>query len=90
MLATNGKPGVATLDDKVEAGFSGATIVGWVIFSGVTHYTTRAAWAAAVDRHLVPDDDAKPYGWKDGETPSSDQGWHACSRSYVFSIEGNH
>lgn len=65
LLATNGKPGVATLGNKVEVGSPGATVVGWVVFSGVTHYTTRDAWAAAVDRHLVPDDDGKPYGWKD-------------------------
>lgn len=67
LLATSGKAGVAALDDKVQAGHPGATIVGWVTFSGVTHYTTRDAWAAAFDRHLVPDDDANPYGWKEGE-----------------------
>lgn len=64
-MATNGEPGVPSLGNRVPAAHPGATLVGWVTFSGVIRYTDRAAWAAAEPRHLVPDDDG-PYGWKDG------------------------
>jgi len=64
LMATNGEPGVPSLGNRVPAAHPGATLVGWVTFSGVIRYTDRAAWAAAEPRHLVPDDDG-PYGWKD-------------------------
>lgn len=49
-----------------------------MVFSGVTQYTDRQTWAAAQDRHLVPDDDG-PYGWQEGATRARIQCWNALA-----------
>lgn len=63
LLATNGQPGVGALEDTVRAGQADVSIVGWVTFASVTHFTSRDAWAAAADCHCVVDD--SPYGWRE-------------------------
>ena len=64
MLASSGQAGAPALPDDVPDHSQDASIVGWVVFSGMQHYTDKAAWAAGRERHLV--DGEGPYGWLDG------------------------
>lgn len=66
LLASSGEAATPALGDAVKAGSPAAAIVGWVLFSGVEHYTDRQTWAAAQHRHLVPDSEG-PYGWIAGK-----------------------
>lgn len=77
LLASSGEAGAPALGNAVKEGSPAATIVGWVVFSGVTHYTDRQTWTAAQDRHLVPDDDGS-YGWQEG---NSIFGWVVSDRA---------
>jgi hypothetical protein len=41
--------------------------VGWVRFSGCRQYLTRQQWASETALHLVPSDEAGPFGWHDAD-----------------------
>ncbi|CAN0463156.1 unnamed protein product, partial [Hapterophycus canaliculatus] len=54
MESRQGRDGVSSVGDTVEAFSEGLSVVGRVVFSGTEPYPSREAWAADAARHLVP------------------------------------
>lgn len=83
-MASSGQAGAPALSDEVPNHSQDASIVGWVVFSSMHHYTDKAAWVAGRTRHLV--DDEGPYGWLDGASGSVQTDTYAATNGAVDNL----